>query len=97
MKTRMEKFKLTHLERSHRDRIVAHSHSNKTETRQKEEDKTNLLHALYFVSTFVITFTLSVLRPDFSPSCCLMPSLPLPSSFFVFSFSSQTANLRQLL
>lgn len=37
MKTGMEKFKLTHLERSHRDRIVAHSHSNKTETRLKEE------------------------------------------------------------
>lgn len=37
MKTGMEKFKLTHLERLHRDRIVAHSHSNKTETRHKEE------------------------------------------------------------
>lgn len=47
MKTGMEKFKLTHLERLHRDRIVAHSHSNKTET--------SLSHFLFLFLVLFIT------------------------------------------
>lgn len=49
MKTGMEKFKLTHLERSYRDRIVAHSHSNNTETREKEEAVERMIRQTCFV------------------------------------------------